>query len=230
MTGVRTRTGRIACALAVSVVLAVLAMSVAAGRDASHQGAAWPSRPAAAEGSPLRLVTGTAWVNGMYTRYPHTQAGAVSAAVEFMTELGSTLDPDRAATVARLAADLSYHAAAQDAAASAIAARRLFGLPGSGPLPQGTAAFLVPVMYQVRGQAGGAVGAGQLTVLLLFDYTMTARSGITEHLGVTAVRLAWTPASWRLLPRPAQGVAALLATPGTAGAAAKGWEAMSDGM
>ena len=94
------------------------------------------------------------WVNGIYTRYPRTEAGAVSAAVEFITELGSTLDPDRAATVARLTADSSYRAAAQDAAASAIAARHALGLPPSGPLPPGTGAFLVPVMYQLH--AGSA--------------------------------------------------------------------------
>jgi hypothetical protein len=218
-------------ALGIAAVLAVLALLVVVvgnrmgvGTDVKHQAAGKPSAPIAAKGSPLRLVTGTAWVNGIYTRYPHTQAGAVSAAVEFMTELGSTLDPDRAATVARLTADPSYGAAAQDAAASAIAARRTLGLPVSGPLPPGTGAFLVPVMYQVRG------AANQLTVFLLFNYTMTAQSGVAEHVGVTAVRLTWTPASWRLLAPPASDLGTLLATPGTASAAAKGWEAMTNGL
>jgi hypothetical protein len=218
-------------ALGIAAVLAILALLVAVvgswigvGNDARHQAGGGPSAPATPEGSPLRLVAGTRLVNGIYTRYPHTKAGAVSAAVEFMTELGSTLNPDRAATVARFAADRSYRAAAQDAAASAVAARRALGLPVSGPLPPGTAAFLVPVMYQVHGRAN------ELTVLLLFNYTLTAQSGVAEHVGVTAVRLTWTPASWRLLAPPAHDVAALLATPGTASAAAKGWEAMTDGL
>lgn len=164
-------------------------------------------------------------MNGVFTDYPHSQAGAVSAAVEFLTELGSTLDPDRAAAVARLAASPSYPAAAQDAAASAIAARRRLGLPVSGPLPPGTAVFCVPVMYQLRG-----VSANQLTVLLLFDYTKTAPSGTAEHTGVASVRVSWTPASWRLLRPAGAELSGLLTTPGTAGAAAKGWKVMIDAM
>lgn len=214
-------------ALAIAAVLAVLALLVAVGGHQATVGrdaGGWPGIAAAPAGSLLHLVTGSRWVNGIYTDYPRSQAGAVSAAVEFMTALGSTLDPDRAATVARLAADPSYHAAAADAAASAISARRVLGLPPSGPLPEGTAAFLVPVMYQLLG------GQPHLGVLLLFDYTVTAPSGVAEHIGVTEVRLTWTQASWRLLPPPAHDLAALLATPGTASATAKGWEAMTYGL
>ncbi len=173
----------------------------------------------------LRLVLGSRMVNGVYTDYPHSQAGAVSAAVEFLTELGSTLDPDRAATVARLTAGPSYPAAAQDAAASAVAARRRLGLPASGPLPPGTAVFCVPVMYQLRGAS-----ADQLTVLLLFNYTKTAPSGTAEHIGVASVRVGWTLASWRLLRPAGADLSGLLTTPGTAQAAAKGWKVMIDAM
>lgn len=230
MTGMRTPANRVAAAtmlaLSVAATLTVLALHVAAGgypaaagRDTSHLVTGRPLR------RPLHLVTGSGWVNGIYTDYPRSQAGAVSAAVEFVTALGSTLNPDRAATVARLAADGSYHTAAQEAAASTIAVRRAIGLPAAGPLPPGSAAFLVPVMYQLR-----VVNADQLTVLLLYDYTMTAPSGVAEHTGVTAVRLAWTPAGWRLLTPPHHNLAALLATPGTASATAKGWEAMTHGL
>jgi hypothetical protein len=200
----------------------------ASGHSTRHQASGGPSAspaPAAPKSAPLQLIAGAGWVNGIYTRYPRTQAGAVSAAVEFMTELGSTLDPDRAATVARLTADTSYHGAAQDAAASAIAARRALGLPVAGSLPAGTGAFLVPVMYQLHG-----ISADQLTVFLLYDYTLTQRSGVAEHVGVGAVSLIWTPAGWRLLTPPADDLAKLLATPGTAAAAAKGWKAMTNGL
>ena len=231
----------VALALGIVAVLAILAGHLVAGGSqgshGSHAAAGHPGQQsassspapdssAAPKGSPLRLTSGMSWVNGIYTRYPRTEAGAVSAAVEFITELGSTLNPDRAATVARLTADSSYRAAAQDAAASAIAARHALGLPPSGPLPQGTGAFLVPVMYQLQ----RGISAGQLTVLLLYNYTLTAQSGATEHVGVTAVRLTWTPASWRMLTPPAHDLAALLATPGTTDAAAKGWEAMTNGL
>lgn len=186
--------------------------------------------PAARPGV-LQLVAGSRLVNGIHTDYPHSLAGAVSAAVEFTTELGSTLDPDQAASLARLTAVPSYRAAPADAAAQVAAVRRRLGLPGYGAAPPGTAVALVPVMYQVRD-----AGASQPTVLLLFDYTQTAAAGITEHLGVTAVRLGWTPGTWRLLP-PASGPArsggalsGLLARPGTDAAAAKGWKAMTDAL
>ncbi|HUC58063.1 MAG TPA: hypothetical protein VMA95_11730 [Streptosporangiaceae bacterium] len=223
------RIGVALLALGIAAVLAVTALDRApAGRQPGAGRSARPSQvqpQSNRNGSSLRLVAGTGCVNGICTRYPHTRAGAVSAAVEFMTELGSTLDPDRAAAVARLAADPSYLAAAQDAAASVIAARRSLGLPSSGSLPPGTAALLVPVMYQVHDGS-----PDRPTVYLLFDYTLTAQSGTAEHTGVTEVRLTWTPRSWRLLSPPAHDPAALLATPGTTEAAAKGWEAMTSGL
>ncbi len=195
------------------------------GHKTAPAAAGSPPAPNVPRAAPLRLVAGAGRVNGIYTRYPRTRAGAVSAAVEFITELGSTLDPDRAATVARITADPSYRAAAQDAAASVTAARRVLGLALTGPLPPGTGAFLVPVMYQLR-----AISARQLTVFLLYDYTLTAPSGIAERVGVTATRLTWTSAGWRLLTPPADQLAALAAIPGTADAAAKGWKAMDNGL
>jgi hypothetical protein len=85
-------------------------------------------------------------------------------------------------------------------------------------------------MYQLRDSS-----RNQVTVLLLFDYTQTTASGISDHLGVTAVRLGWTPATWRMLPPPANAPSSaslteLIATPGTAAAIAKGWEAMTNAL
>jgi hypothetical protein len=186
-----------------------------------------PAATAAPGRVPLPLVTGSHLVNGIYTSYPRSQVGAVSAAVEFVTELGSTLEPDRAATVARLTTSPSYSAAAQDAAGDAITARRKLGLQAAGPVPPGTAVLVVPVMYQLRD-----VSKDQLTVLLLFDYTQTSAADIREQLGVTAARLGWTRASWRLLApaAPGPGLSALIAMPGTAAAAARGWEAMTGAL
>jgi hypothetical protein len=225
----------IAAAL-VAAAGAVLALQVSTSRGHPAGHPRRPPRPAAAASAaagpaasgpaPLRLITGSRLVNGIRTAYPRSPAGAVSAAVEFVTELDSTLEPDRAATVARLTASPSYPAAAQDAAAGTITARRALGLPATGPVPPGTAVYLVPVMYQLRG-----VAASQLTVLLLFDYTQMTAAAIQEHLGLTAVRLGWTPDGWRLLApadRSGPGLSGLLATPGTAGATAKGWKAMTD--
>jgi hypothetical protein len=176
----------------------------------------------------LQLVTGSHLVNGIYTDYPRNLAGAVSLAVEVVAELGSTLEPDRAATIARLTASPSYPAAAPDAAAGAIAARHAVGLSPAAAVPPGTAVLTVPVMYQLSD-----VSRKRLTVLLLFDYTQITRTGITDHTGVTAVRLGWTPGSWRLLPPaagPGPASAAMVATPGTAAATAHGWKAMTDAL
>jgi hypothetical protein len=198
--------------------------------------AAAPATPAPAATGPavipargaLQLVIGEHLVNGIYTDFPHSVAGAVSFAAEVVTQLGSTLEPDRAATIARLTASPSYPAAAQDAAAGASAARRAAGLSVSGAVPPGAAVLTVPVMYQLR-----AVSRGQLTVLLLFERTQVTQAAIADRPGITAVRLGWTTAGWRLLP-PAAGPApaspALVTTPGTAAATALGWKAMTDAL
>ena len=222
----------IAAALVAAAGAALAVQAPASGgHPAGHPGhpaepAAAPAGPAVSGPPPLRLITGSHLVNGIRTAYPRSPAGAVSAAVEFVTELDSTLEPDRAAMVARLTASPAYPAAARDAAAGTITARRALGLPATGPVPPGTAVYLVPVMYQLR-----AVAASQLTVLLLFDYTQMTAAAIRERLGVTAVRLGWTPDGWRLLApagRSGAGPSGLLATPGTAGATARGWKAMTD--
>ncbi len=189
-----------------------------------------PPRPAPVPPGPppLVLVAGSRLVNGLYLDYPHSVAGAVSAAVEFVTELDSTLDPDRAATIARLTADPSYGAAPVAAARGVTGTRQRLGLPAAGPLPPGTAVSLVPAMFQVRNAT-----ASKLTVLLLFDYTATVPRGVWEHLGAMAVTMHWTPAGWRLLkPDAPDGpdAPALIATPGTAAAIADGWKAMTDGL
>jgi hypothetical protein len=176
----------------------------------------------------LQLVTGSHLINGIYTDYPRSLAGAVSLAAEVVTQLGSTLEPDRAATIARLTASPDYQAAAQDAVAGAIAARREVGLSPAGPVPPGTAVLTVPVMYQLRD-----VSRDQLTVLLLFEHTQITQAGIVDRPGVTAVRLGWTAASWRLLPPaagPGPASTALVTTPGTAAATAHGWKAMTDAL
>src|SRR4051812_22283192 len=48
------------------------------------------------DGDLLRLVPGRRRVSGVAVGYPHSVAGAVSAAVEIWSQVGSTLDPDRA--------------------------------------------------------------------------------------------------------------------------------------
>jgi hypothetical protein len=223
---------RVAAALAALAALAGIALAVwltAGPAPGARAGAARHPRPAhtpAGHGStPLRLVAGTQPVNGLDLSYPHSAVGAVSAAVGFVTELDSTLDPDRAAAVARLVADPSYPAAPGAAAQGVTATRRRFGLPVAGPLPPGTAVSLVPTMFQLRD-----VTQDQVTVLLLFNYTAMVPRGISERLGAMAAAMHWTPAGWKLLQPGAPDTSGLIATPGTAAAAAQGWKAMTNGL
>jgi hypothetical protein len=236
-------------ALAAVAGSAVLATGVLAGHGQRSQGqgagtahrpvprsgvapapvtSAAPGPAAIPDHAALQLVTGSHLVNGIYTDYPRSVAGAVSLAVEVVTQLGSTLEPDRAATIARLTASPGYQGAAQDAAAGTIAARRAVGLAAGLSVPPGTAVTTVPVMYQLRD-----VSRSQLIVLLLFEYTQITPSGIADHPGVTAVRLGWTAGSWRLLPPaagPGPASTALVTTPGTPAATALGWKAMTDAL
>jgi hypothetical protein len=211
-----------AAALAVAVIAVVRAPHAGPPRRAAARPGAAAAPPAA---SPLRLVAGSGLVNGIYTRYPHTTAGAVSAATEFVAELGSTLEPDRAAAIARLIADPSYPGAAEDAAQGALRTRRQLGLALTGSLQPGTGVALVPVMFQLRD-----VSAGRMTVLLLFDYTEILPSAVRVRLGAAAAGVSWTAAGWRLLTPAGGDLSGLVAAPGTAAAARKGWEAMTDGV
>ena len=54
------------------------------------------------------MIQGRELINGVYLGFPHSTAGAVSAADDVVSEVFSTLDPDRAAAVMRLTADPWY--------------------------------------------------------------------------------------------------------------------------
>jgi hypothetical protein len=202
-----------AVVLAVLITVVVTAMGFA-GRPA-------PARPRPGA-QPLGLVPGSRIVAGVPTGYPYSLTGAVSAAVAYVSALGSTVQPSRAAEVARLIAAPSYRAVARQAGRQVTSTRRRMGLPRRGPVPAGQGVAVVPVMYQVR-----QMSPVRLTVLLLCDVTQTARGVVRERVEVTAAPLHWTAVSWRLLPSAPPGLSALLATPGTADAAAMGWKPMT---
>src|SRR6202044_2570724 len=86
---------------------------------------------------PVQVVQGREQVNGVYLGFPHTTAGAVSAADYVVSEVFSTLDPDRAAAVMRLTAAPSYASALQQAAQGVISDREDLGIWASGPVPAG---------------------------------------------------------------------------------------------
>jgi hypothetical protein len=182
------------------------------------------STPAASLSGPIQVIQGGQLVNGVYLGFPHSTQGAVSAADEFMSQLGSTLDPDRAAAVLRLTADPSYPTGPQDFAHGTTSERRNLGLPATGQVPQAASVVLDPVEYQVRD-----VTPDQVTVLLLGSDVITLPTqGTQSRVGVYPLRMHWTEDDWKILaPDPGANYAKLSAVPGSPQAAGLGWQEMT---
>ncbi len=180
--------------------------------------------PAPALSGTLRVIQGRELVNGVYLGYPHSTQGAVSAADEFMTQIGSTLDPDRAAAVLRLTADPSYPAGPQAFAQGTISERKDLGLPAAGQVPTTASVVLDLAEYQAR-----SVTAGQVTVLLLADDIITLPGqGTQTRIGVYPLRMHWAGGDWKILPPDtAVSYVSLDAEPGSPQAASSGWQELS---
>lgn len=187
-----------------------------------------PIAPGATEtvplSGPLHIVRGERLINGLYVGFPHSTVGAVSAAVEYQTQLGSTLEPDRAAAVMRIAADSTFANAPTLAAQGPASVRKSLGLPTNGPTPAGASVVLSAVQYQVR-----AVSSDQVTVLLLTTYTTTVPGqGSQTRMGVFPLRMHWDAGDWKILtPDEAADYRDLAAEPGSPAASAKGWQVMT---
>lgn len=191
------------------------------GASAPHQtDTASPAAPAqAASLGPIRLVQGALLVNGLYTEFPHSTVGAISAADEYITALGSTLDPDRSATVARLAADPSYTGAQNDAATGTQNTRTSLGLPATGAVPQGYSVEVDAVAYQLKSES-----ADNAEVLLLAYFTeATPSQGTVAHTAVFPMVVHWAAGDWKFLPMDTTDYSSLAAQPGSAQAASDGW-------
>jgi hypothetical protein len=187
-------------------------------RSSPAPSAAGDSSPALS--GPLQVVQGRELVNGVYLGFPHGTAGAVSAADYVMSEVFSTLDPDRAAAVMRLTAAPSYVSAAQQAAQGAASDRENLGLATSGPVPAGYSLVVQPEQYQTRN-----VRADQLTVLLLCDFTTTQPgTGTQTKIAVFPVQMHWAQADWKVASFGTGGDARLAAEPFSSQAASLGWQ------
>jgi hypothetical protein len=194
------------------------ALSVASPRTASPSKAS-PYPIATALSGPVHVVQGARLADGVYVGFPHSTAGAVSAADEYATAILSTLDPAQAAAVMRLVADPSFTQGPQQAAQGATATRQVMGIAASGPVPAGASFEMVPVECQVRDVRPDAV-----TVLLLSDFiTRTPAQGTQDRVSVFPVALHWADGDWKVLPSPATDYSGLDAQPGSPQAAALGW-------
>ncbi len=169
----------------------------------------------------LQLVEGTELVSGVRLGYLHSTVGAVSAGVEYMRQIGSTLDPDRAAAVGRLVADSSWSDAPQQLAQGPTATRKELGLPATVQLPTNASVVLSPVEYQVR-----SATADDAKVLLLATYTTSSPGqGISTRMGVYPLDMHWSAGDWHILaPTDTTDYSNLMAQPESPDASAKGWQ------
>jgi hypothetical protein len=233
----RRRTGRYAAVTVAGLAaLTGITYAVASATSGAHASAGSPSprpNPAATttapsvvapassgSGTPMNLTRGSKLANGVSVGYPHTLAGAVSAASEYMTDLGSTLDPDRTAAVMRLVADPSYTDGPAEWAKGTSDARASLGLPTSGLLPSAAAVMLGPAEYQVRDASDD-----QVTVLLLARYTISLPgTGTKSSDAVFPLRMHWAGGDWKVLKPDGTTYTSLAAAPGSDQASSLGWQ------
>jgi hypothetical protein len=179
--------------------------------------------PPGGAGGPLRVLQGRRLAaGGVRTGFPGTLAGAVSAAVQDWSQVGSDLDPARAALIGSAIADPSWHRAPAALAGGVRNTRRGLGLPAGGPVPAGASVALTAVDYQVRG-----VTARRVTVLLLAYYTTTVPGQQAQtSIGVYPAAMHWARGDWKILAPAASGPdwSGLDAQPGSQQAAADGWQ------
>ena len=225
------------CTLAVAVIGLVIEAAVSPGSgQPQHPGSGFPVSPAtgawsapapSASGTgsptlsgPMQVTQGREQVNGVYLGFPHTTVGAVSAADYVVSEVFSTLDPDRAAAVMRLTAAPSYASAPQQAAQGVISDREDLGIAPAGPVPAGYSLLVQPEQYQTRN-----VHSDSVTVLLLCDFTTTRpATGTQTQIAVFPVQMLWVQADWEVASFGAGDDANLGAEPFSSTAASLGWQ------
>ncbi|MEZ0109302.1 hypothetical protein ABH920_003312 [Catenulispora sp. EB89] len=218
-------------AIAAGVVLVIGAITVPliCGRDDRPAGTkpAIPAPappPAAAPSGPISLVHGARVADGIEVGFPHTPIGAVSAASEYVDAAASTLDPDYAASVMRVAGDPGNTALPSSLATSILKLRSELQLRSDGPLDRPVTFQTTAQMYQLRN-----VAADDVLVLLLTDSTfVNAQGGTAQTTGVFPVQMRWIAGDWKIgaIGRTGQDYSSLAATPDTQDAVKRGWLAL----
>lgn len=235
----RTRLVAVVAALLIVAVAVTVLISRSRSQGSTRTAAAVPTSSTDVTGAPLpvasaissapaqqvKLVAGSRKVKGVAVGYPHTMAGAVSAAVEATTDLGGTLDFDRAETIGAVVDDpANGHTAAYFAQGVALNRKNL-GLPVTGAVPTGASMSAGPVSYQLRNQTKNSV-----TVLLLCYLTwITPAKGMHNVVIVVGVPMVWTHGDWKqsITPVGAPDYAELRYQPGSSQAVAAGWLALT---
>lgn len=214
-------------AIAVGVLLVIGAVTVPliADHGSARPAPAIPSpSPVTVPSGAISLVQGERAADGIHVGFPHTIAGAVSAASEYLDAVGSTLDPDYAASVMRVGGDPANTALPSNLAAGIVKLRVDLQLRSDGPLNPPVTFQTTAQMYQLRN-----VGADDVLVLLLTDSTFINAHGAAGHTtGVFPMQMRWTAGDWKVeaIGRAGQDYSGLAATPDTQAAVNQGWSAL----
>lgn len=207
--------------LALLVVVPMLTLHRAGANAAPAQASPSPSAsPMPVPSGAVTLVAGARSVYGVEVGYPRTVVGAVSAAADYLDAVASTLDPDYAASVMRVAGDPANAQLTADLAHSTVALRADLDLPTTGPLAPPVSFQTIAEMYQVRDAT-----TDNILVLLLTDSTfVNARGGMAQTTGVFPVQMRWAADDWKLAAvGGGTDYSGLAANPDTSAAAAQGW-------
>lgn len=171
----------------------------------------------------VTLVQGARLADGIETGYPHTTIGAISAAAEYLDAAVSTLDPDYAASVMRVAGDPANGALPANLAHSTVKLRAALQLPTSGPLAPPTTFQTTAQMYQLRDASADQV----LVLLLTLSTFINAQGGSAQTTGVFPVHMHWSGGDWKLAAiGGGQDYSGLVAPPDTQAAVSRGWLAL----
>lgn len=214
-------------ALLVTALLVVPLLTAHRARVGTHQAAPSPApstSPVPVPSGAVTLVQGAQLADGIEVGYPHTTMGAISAAAEYLDAVASTLDPDYAASLMRVAGDPADSALPANLAASTVTLRTNLQLPSSGPLDPPTAFQTTAEMYQLH----GASIDNALVLLLTSSTFINARGGTAQSSGVFPVQMHWTVGDWKLaaIGGTGQNYSGLAATPDTQSAVSRGWQAL----
>jgi hypothetical protein len=215
---------------ACSLVAVLVVVWVVARPDSKPTAVGKPSpEPSAAisqAAGPFALIKGGRTVEGISVGFPHSTAGAVSAAAEYLTRVVSNLDENRARTIAGVIADRSFDGAAAYLAQGPTNVRRTLGVAPTGPVPSGVSVTFGPAAYQLR-----AATPDSMTVLILAYYTTsTSDAGVKSTVGVYPMDVRWDGQDWKVRKPDASKNAdyvSLAAQPGSTQAKANGWLELS---
>lgn len=225
-------------AIATTVLIAVVAVTVAITIWVSQPSKAPQAGPSPTDtprsndtGTPdtdipdaLTVISGDKLIDGVSVGYPQNLIGAVSASVEYVSQVGSTLDPDRAEEIGMIVVDPEAGYDQQDFRKGPVTTRKEMELPTSGKVPSGAGCALAPVGYQTRG-----ISDSQVNVLLLGYATLTYPNGTTDtRVGVYPVVMSWKEGDWKMSPMDTSIDYSSLAAPlGTDEATAAGWRTLT---